>query len=554
MANLEQLAKRVPLERARVSPEISAHNLDTSKPTPLDPFKELNSIELTAVAYPFDNPVALLLTLNPEISLYKWQFEEMMRVAGYLTTGKYSKEDKTPISRIHPYRLVLAAANGSGKDAIVIAYCALWYAVSGQRNRVIITSSSFEQIKFQTEPAIVEVVRLFNKKFGRVIRSVQFHHVISSIGSEIKMFATDDPGHAEGYHAWGGGGIMRIVNEAKTVREEIHQAMARWTGITHHLEISSPGIKSGHMYNVAETAIQYPGPAQLSQYFFRRVTAFDCPHISKAHIDAQIAEFGEDSPLVRSSIHAEFTEFGTPVIIPEDVFIKCLTNPPPHQGSKIGIGLDLAGGGDEDAIFVREGNKVIYSYFFRQADTDLAAEIIDARLDPWRRADYDFRADNGGVGQGIIDRLVRLGWNITRTNNQSPANRKSLFLNLGAEVWYHVARLITHKLIILPSGIDKFQKQMTTRQWKDNDSNQGKFCLESKKEAKLAGRPSPDRADAFNLCFFSYRPGFQEVPKVEKPTERLFTAEELFRIYSRGLPDPNKIQHSPQHFTLLRKI
>src|SRR5262249_46395599 len=158
--------------------------------------------------------------------------EELMQVAGYIS-GDF--KTKTPINREAPLQKILAAANGSGKDMIYIAAIAVWYVMTGARNRVIITSSSFDQVKFQTEPSILELINQVNSKFGKVFKSVQFHHIIPELGSEIKLFATDDPGHAEGYHAWSGGGVCRIVNEAKTVSEEIFAAMDRWTGVTHNI-------------------------------------------------------------------------------------------------------------------------------------------------------------------------------------------------------------------------------------------------------------------------------------------------------------------------------
>lgn len=503
-------------------------------------FSDIANVEVTRDAIIFDNPLELLTTLMPELRPYKWQFEELMRAAGYLTTGKYTSENKTQISDVNPYKVILSCANGSGKDMIIIAAFAVWFALKKARNRVIITSSSFEQTKFQTEVHIRELANRANKRFGALFRYTQFHYVVPELGSEIKLFATDEAKRAEGFHPYGNGEMAIIINEAKSVKEEIFDALSRCTGYSHWLEISSPGPRSGHMFRMAGNSVHYPAPAQLGRFYFRRVSAYECPHIPKAHIDAMAYDKGEDSPWFRSSVKAEFADFDEPVVVTEHAFDKCLLNPPPNTGDDIGIGLDLAGGGDEDACFVRQGNRVVHKFFFRQADTDLAADLIDKHLAPWKSSNYVFRADNGGIGQAIIDKLVAKGWRIRRTNNQSPAFNKREFLNLGAEMYFYVKRLIERCDIVLPN-VEKLRLQLTTRRYRGFDSTQGKFALESKQEARSAGRPSPDRGDALVLCFASYKTKLiKDAPKADAP--KYLTLAQVLQLSHRGQlrPQPQK--------------
>jgi len=154
------------------------------------------------------------------------------------------------------------------------------------------------------------------------------------------------------------------------------------------------------------------------------VTAFDCPHLGTKHAERVAYEKGIDSPWYKSSILAEFSDVDSTVVIGEYEYDRCFQSKIQHSGSDIGIGLDIAAGGDENACFVRQGNKVIYSFFFRQHDTDLAALLIDKHLSPWKSTNYIFRADNGGVGMGLIDKLRSFNWNVTRPNNQSPSTNK----------------------------------------------------------------------------------------------------------------------------------
>lgn len=501
-----------------------------------DVFENIANVEITREAIQIDNPIKLGLILTPEITPYRWQFEELMRLAGYLTTGDYTT--KTTPTVEDPYRLVIAAANGSGKDMMIIALFSVWFALTGVRNRVIITSSSFEQTKFQTEPHIRNLADRANAKFGTLFRYTQFHYVCPELGSEIKLFATDEAKRAEGYHPFPGGRMALIINEAKSVTPEIFDAVSRCTGYSYRIEISSPGRRSGDMFNHVTTpdTIAYPAPAVLGKWYYRKVTAYECPCIPESHIRAMIYEKGETDPWVRSSIYAEFSDYNEPVVIPERIFDRCLKTNVPEAGDDIGIGVDFAGGGDEDAGWVRKGNKIIHKFFFRLADTVAAVRLIDKELSPWKDVKYTFNADNGGIGQAFIDQLKDLGWTVLRRNNQSPAYKPREYLNLGAEMWFHTKRLIERCDIILPDGIDKFRLQMTTRYYKGFDTTQGKLALESKAEARANGHNSPDRADGFVLCFFSYRPSKAKDPPKDPRFEgqRPVTPQELVELYAKG--------------------
>lgn len=504
-------------------------------------------VDITREPLKFDNPVVLLNVIMPELKAYKWQFEELMLMAGYASGYPGAK---TAITAEQPLLRVLSAANGSGKDLVVIAAFAVWFALTGARNRVIITSSSFDQTKSQTEVHINEFIRRINAKFGKLFHSVMFHHIVPELGSEIKLFATDEPGRAEGWHPYPGGRMAIILNEAKSIKEELFDAIDRCTGYSYLVYISSPGFRRGRMYKAASSAVQHPAPIVLGQFNYRRVTAFECPHIPRAHIDRQIYEKGEDSPWVRSSIYAEFSDYEESVVIPEAVFDACVGVK--EEGSDIGIGVDLSGGGDETYGWVRCGNRVVHKFGCRQKDTLTTVDFIDKELDPWRTTDYIFRADNGGIGQAMIDGLRKRGWRVRRTNNQSPAYRKTEFLNLGAEMYFDVKRLIARKDIILPTD-PIFKKQLTTRAFDGELSKQGKFALQPKKQAIADGYPSPDRADAYVLCFSSYKPRMKP-PEDKKPEEETYNIKELLSLERKGLLFARRMLPLSSNYSQMVKI
>ena len=137
---------------------------------------------------------------------------------------------------------------------------------------------------------------------------------------------------------------------------------------------------------------------------------------------------------VDSSINALFSDVDDSTIIPTHFVEELGAHLPTINGNDIGIGLDTAAGVDENSLYVRQGNRVIHEYHFRQKDTTQTAESIDSELLPWKTGSYIFNADDGGVSHAITDNLVKLGWRINRCHNQSPATDKRRFLNLGIQM------------------------------------------------------------------------------------------------------------------------
>ena len=308
------------------------------------------------------------------------------------------------------------------------------------------------------------------------------------------MFATDESSKAEGYHPLEPGAEMAIiVNEAKSVDEEIFKALTRCTGYNYWLNVSTPGEPVGHFYRSFN-----------NWQHKRRVTAFDCPHLGESYILDARSNYGEHSALYRSMILALFTSIGGQVVIREELLNFCLANPPAlkYQDWPIRIGIDLAAGGDECVIAYWKGNRYLGMESFIEKDTTISADILERSLRKHSIThDHKFIfADDGGVGRGIIDQLNRRGWNINRVLNQSAAIYTREFGNRGAELWFKFARLVEENLIIIPKDETKLHTQLTHRHYK-KASAQGKMTLESKPEERSNGFDSPDRADATVLAF-----------------------------------------------------
>ncbi len=164
--------------------------------------------------------------------------------------------------------------------------------------------------------------------YGRkVFEIVEFLITCNDTGSEIKCFVTDDPGKAEGRHPFDepGAEMAVIINEAKSITDEMFQAFSRFTGYNYWLEISSPGKNSGHFFKRCTKAkYTFPDKLEIGEFYWRRVTAFDCPHLLGKHIEHLKDEHGEQSLIYRSQVLAEFTSLYPSIIRSLNIGIETL--------------------------------------------------------------------------------------------------------------------------------------------------------------------------------------------------------------------------------------
>lgn len=466
----------------------------------LDSYQD-TSVKFTALA--FDNPAEMYAVFSEDIRLGRKHFHKWQAEMNLLVVGDNFTVDK-------PLKLVVNACNGSGKDSFFISPVAVFLAACRIRHKVVITSKSHRQIATQTEPYIVAYCTRVNDYFGQQIFDIKQGHIkcIPS-GSEIKLFVSDDPNNIEGEHPFDdyvGAELTVIINEAKGIGRDIFQAFSRWTGYTRWLEVSSSGKTEGHMYDAYCMSIPYPTKYILGKWYSRKITVYDCPHITTSSMQEDIILCGgETSEFFRSKYLSEFTSVDEAVVVTKDKVDDCLKNPPKwNNDTRIVGGLDLSGGRDETALVSRAGNKMLKLDTCRIKDAPLLIKYLDEILFPTHsfvKGVTPIYTDAGGMGEPICDMLVALDWKIIKVLNQEKAANKKLYKNRGTNNWFNFGNAVKLRdIILLPD--EKFLKQLSNRHYDlpDND----RLGLVSKEEERANGFESPDRADAVVLAFIGF--------------------------------------------------
>jgi phage terminase large subunit len=113
--------------------------------------------------------------------------------------------------------------------------------------------------------------------------------------------------------------------------------------------------------------------------------------------------------------------------------------------------------------------------------------------------------DKIGIGKGISDRckeLHRAGDLRFKTYGiqvSEKANEEDDYFNLRSEGWWFARTLFETGAIDIDPNDEDLAAELATLRYKRTSS--GKIQVESKKEAKDRGIPSPNRADALMLSF-----------------------------------------------------
>jgi len=412
----------------------------------------------------------------------------MPTVADYLTTPVgfakgvlgvrlYPWQERVLWDLDKPGAVVLRAANGSGKTSICGASAALWNASAFPGSLTVCTASVYRQVSEQLFPALRKHAAQFP---GGLFNEAD---VTLPNGSKIFGFATDQ---AERFEGWHNPHLLIIADEAKGIPQPIFESIERCAPVR-FLLMSSPGGCGGYFYEAFHA----------KRKFFRQhvVSAFDCPHIPQAWIDAQLEKYGREHPLIQSMIFGEFMSGDADSCVIPLVFVeKLLASPPAFvDNGQVQAFCDFAAGGDENVLAVRRGNRVELVACWREADTMKMIGRFIQLFQEQGLAASQISGDEGGLGGPVCDRLAESGWPIHRVNNGSPARKPEAYSNLAAETWFEARTQIEKGEIILPNDKELVAQLTSRRGWPDS---KGRLTLESKADMRARGLASPDRADA----------------------------------------------------------
>jgi phage terminase large subunit len=439
------------------------------------------------------------------IELYPWQADVNLTIAEAATKKRIN--------------IACRAPNEAGKSTRIVAVSVLWHLLRFPRGRVVVTSRDNRQITDQLWTAIRR--QLYNFPAWKVTDSQ--HLIETPTGGRLRAFTTDDPGRSEGFHSEPDAPLLIIVDESKSIEEEIFQAIDRCS-YNALVYISSPGTKEGRFYRAFTE--------QADSFICFHAGLAECPHIDKARIADTEKRYGKDHPFTLSTLHGEFSEYS------EDVLhIIELGDLERWRESSIGfipgqiliVACDFACGGDDNVILVRDGNKIRKIITWKDRDSARAvgrfiAEIKEIERESDRR--LMVIGDATGPGRPMCDMMRQSGIDIIPFNFGGKSNDER-YKDEGTRSWYETAHLVRSGKIVPPpqyqEAAKKLYAQLSQRR-QTYYANGGKLWMETKDQMRARGLKSPDIADAFVMAWgvvipsaFSYLPyddtGRQEIAR-----------------------------------------
>lgn len=470
--------------------------------------------EIVGVYY--NDPVAFaedFLNFKPD----DWQAKVMYDVCDYPQTA-------------------VKSGQGVGKTGVESAII-LWYLCTRPNAKIIATAPTKQQLQ---DVLWSEVSKwLVNTKLERLVTWTKTKIYMNGHGERWFAVAktSNRPENMQGYHEKN---MIFIVDEASGIDDEVMEAvLGTLTGEENKLlMMGNPTKISGIFYDAFHK--------DRRDYRTHTVDSRNSPRASKDNIRRLINRYGEESDVVAVRVRGEFpsgepnafitlTEVERAIARDLDGYdkrkfdaYKFYTNGTIQniidipKDAEIRIGVDVARHGDDETVLApRLGLYSLPLQTFGKQDlmtTTGRIMLMAKELHELYNRPIGVTLDDTGVGGGVTDRLKEivaeesLDW-----LSIDPVN----FAEKGDDNYMGVISLMYGQFkdyigdIKLPDDND-LVGQLSVRRF--DVASKGRIQLESKKEMKRRGHPSPDRAEAVVMSY--YKPKFD--PKDYKVAPMLF--------------------------------
>lgn len=331
------------------------------------------------------------------------------------------------------------------------------------------------------------------------------------------------PDALQGFHAED---VLYIIDEASGVDDDIFEPVLG--------ALSTPGAR----------LLMCGNPTQLSGFFYdshnKNRASYSAFHIdgrkssrvSQDFVQTIISMYGEDSDVFRVRVAGEFPLQEDDIFIPLSLVENSIMTEfsPRKSPNLVHIGCDVARFGDDKTVIGYKVDEKVTFYKKRQGqDTMKTADDIIMlgeqllqryKLTPENNDFIPAKVDDGGVGGGVVDRLRQ----IKRNNPERFWWLEVYPVKFGERLphkYFHDTTTymmsIVKKLLqpydeegnkkpvelILPDD-DDLVAQLSGRKYTLTEAS--KIKIESKKEVKKRGQPSPDEADCVLLLCLPVKP------------------------------------------------
>ena len=428
----------------------------------------------------------------------KWQRRVLRMLRDHIAANRGQLEMDT-------LRAAVSSGRGIGKSALV-SWLILWMLTTRIGSTVMVSANSEAQLRGVTWGELtkwaamainshwweISATKLVPAQWLTQIVERDLKKGTRYWAAEGRLWSEENPDAYAGTHNMDG--MMLIFDEASGIADAIWPVGAGF--FTENIldrywfAFSNPRKNTGYFFECFHGKRDFWKTMQIDA---RTVEGTD-PRVYQQIID----EYGEDSPQARVEVYGEFPAQGEDQFIAPRLVEDAEKRPAwKDPSAPIVLGVDPArSGADSTVIVARQGRDLLAIRRYRGDDTmTVVGHVIEA-IEDFQPALTVI--DEGGLGYGILDRLVEQRYKVRGVNFGWKAKASIMWGNKRAELWGTMRDWL--KSASIPKD-RQLKTDLTAPKTKPDSS--GTVYLESKKDMKSRGLASPDAADAL-ACTFAF--------------------------------------------------
>lgn len=424
-----------------------------------------------------------------------WQVEVLEAIGNSLKTNPYN-----------PIRIARSSGHGCGKSSCV-AWLIEWGLFTCPNARILVTANTATQLATKTWP---ELSTWHNRNLAK--------HWFTLTGAGLQYSLA--PGYESNWRAdavtWSQSNteafaglhnksnrIILIFDEASAIIDKIWEV--------------AEGALTDEDTEIIWVAFGNPtrNTGRFRECFRRYRHLWNCGRvdsrtvkITNKNLFEQWGEsYGEDSDFFRVRVTGEFPDQATGQLISTSVVHEAMNRKYKFdeitQGKPKILGVDCAReGGDASCIWLRQGfyTKRLFKTF--EIKSNVLASKIASIMD--KESPHAVFIDMGNIGAAVLDQLRSWGYNVTGVWFANSPDDDRVFGNKRIEMWDRMRQWLEEGGMLPSTNCEEsldIENDLIAPEF--FYSNRGLKMLESKKDMKARGLPSPDDGDALALTFSS---------------------------------------------------
>lgn len=418
----------------------------------------------------------------------EWQIKILKKIGKELKKGK---------SLSKAIKIAIASGHGIGKSTLV-SFLILFAMATHENTRGVVTANTEKQLSSKTWSELSKWYNLF-------IAKELFVYTATALFSADKKYektwridaipwSESNPDAFAGLHNQGNR-ILIIFDEASSIADIIWE-VAEGALTDKETEIiwcafGNPTKNSGRF---RECFRRYRNFWHTEQIDSRTVKVSN-----KAVLNEWVELYGEDSDFVKVRVRGVFPSSSDTQFISASIADEAQ-----KRNYKVGqfsnlptiIGVDPAWtGGDTLEIVMRNGYYMKCLATIEKNDDDMRMANLIAQFEDEYKADAVFIDQGYGTGIYSIGKSMGRRWRLVAFGGASPNN---MYLNMRAYMWGEMKEWLKEGGSIPPNDQALYDDIVGPEAIIDKN---GRIQLESKKDMKERGLPSPNKGDALALTF-----------------------------------------------------